>query len=324
MINKKFLLIGIKAAISIALVAVVLQGVGLDLAWERLIAAEPGWLLAAAVVIFTQICICSLRWKAVLKGFGAPLKLGLIFRLFYTGAFFNQALPSSMGGDAVRAYRAHRAGLSLGTAVGSVLLDRVATLLALILLVAAAVPFVASSLQGNVALLEWVVLGLLVAALLGTGLLMVLDRIPSRFMEIRGVRHLSAFAGDVRRTFLIPALAAPLLAWSFAGHLALSLVIWLLAASIGAEVRLIDCIALFPLVLLIQTLPISIAGWGVREGAMVSVFALAGVEADAALAISILFGILMALMSLPGGWFWISGGGRKGDEAAEKGAPESP
>ena len=229
MINKKFLLIGIKAAISIALVAVVLQGVGLDLAWERLIAAEPGWLLAAAVVIFTQICICSLRWKAVLKGFGAPLKLGLIFRLFYTGAFFNQALPSSMGGDAVRAYRAHRAGLSLGTAVGSVLLDRVATLLALILLVAAAVPFVASSLQGNVALLEWVVLGLLVAALLGTGLLMVLDRIPSRFMEIRAVRHLSAFAGDLRRTFLIPALAAPLLAWSFAGHLALSLVIWLLA-----------------------------------------------------------------------------------------------
>lgn len=324
MIQKKYLILAIKAVVSVALIAVVFQGVGIERAWDRLATASPVWLLGAAGVVFCHIWICAFRWRAVLKGFEVKMKLGVLFRLFYIGAFFNQALPSTMGGDAVRAYRASKSGLALAPAVGGVLLDRVATVLALILLVGIAVPLVAGSLEGNVELLEWVVMGLLAAAMFGTAFLMVLDRIPPRFQDVRGVRHVSAFAGNVRRTFLVPAHVVPLMAWSFAGHIALSLMVWLIANAIGAEIRLIDCIALFPLVLLIQTIPISIAGWGVREGAMVQVFALAGVEPDAALAISILFGIIIALVSLPGGWFWITDAGRKAERAVEKVAPESP
>ena len=82
-----------------------------------------------------------------------------------------------------------------------------------------------------------------------------------------------------------------------------------------------DCIVLFPPALLVTTLPISIAGWGVRELAMVAVFALVGVPADGASVLSILFGLLDALISLPGGVLWVLSGDKRADVIAAASAP---
>jgi glycosyltransferase 2 family protein len=59
-----------------------------------------------------------------------------------------------------------------------------------------------------------------------------------------------------------------------------------------------------PLSNLVQAVPISIAGWGVREGFFVAAFGLTGVAAPHALAVSILFGLINLLISLPGGAVW--------------------
>ena len=60
-----------------------------------------------------------------------------------------------------------------------------------------------------------------------------------------------------------------------------------------------------------MTLPISIAGWGVREQAMVTAFALIGVPGEGALALSILFGLIALLFGLPGGVVWLMSADRK-------------
>jgi hypothetical protein len=62
---------------------------------------------------------------------------------------------------------------------------------------------------------------------------------------------------------------------------------------------------LFPPVLLLSMIPISLAGWGVREGAMVVVFSLAGLQAEASLSLSVLFGACMFVSGLPGGFMWL-------------------
>jgi len=59
------------------------------------------------------------------------------------------------------------------------------------------------------------------------------------------------------------------------------------------------------LVILVTTLPISIAGWGVREGAMVTAFALVGVPREGALVLSLMLGILGIVMMIPGGVLWL-------------------
>ncbi|MBF0247192.1 MAG: flippase-like domain-containing protein [Alphaproteobacteria bacterium] len=90
----------------------------------------------------------------------------------------------------------------------------------------------------------------------------------------------------------------------------LSLMVYALAVGMGNDIGIVECLVLFPPVLLVQTLPISIAGWGVREGAMVTLFAFAGVSADSALALSLLFGVAIAVTSLPGAILWVLSGKR--------------
>ena len=317
MIKRNHIFFALKGGISIALVAFIINSVGIGRAVDHIINASPIWLLLAAFLVLLQVFIGAFRWQAVLKIYGDPLEYSQVFRFFYIGAFFNQALPSSVGGDAIRSYRAYKAGMGLGSAVGSVFLDRIATVLALVILVSVAVPFVAGSMDGNVETLKLFVMALLFVAVGGTIFLMFLDRMPEKLNRFRWVGSMAAFAGDVRKVFLTPSIAGPLMFWAVLGHINLSIMVWVLSIGIGVDINLVDCLALFPLVLLIQTLPISIAGWGVREGAMVEVFAMVGVSAGGALAVSLLFGIIAAIMSIPGGWLWISSREHNMEEAEE-------
>jgi uncharacterized membrane protein YbhN (UPF0104 family) len=98
---------------------------------------------------------------------------------------------------------------------------------------------------------------------------------------------------------------------AFAGHVGLSVCVFLIATAVGVEVELIHVLVLFPPVFLVSLLPISIAGWGVREGAMVAALSLVGVDEASALAVSILFGLGVLLVGLPGGLVWFAGKGKK-------------
>ena len=69
--------------------------------------------------------------------------------------------------------------------------------------------------------------------------------------------------------------------------------------------------------MLFTTLPISIAGWGVREGVMVAAFAFVGVLEGDAFVVSVLFGLLHIIFSIPGGWLWLIGDYNRA-EVAEK------
>ena len=80
---------------------------------------------------------------------------------------------------------------------------------------------------------------------------------------------------------------------------------YVLAAGLEIEISFLDCFFLVPPVILAMTLPISIAGWGVREGAMIVALGLIGVSQESALVLSILFGLGITLAALPGGVIWL-------------------
>ena len=118
-------------------------------------------------------------------------------------------------------------------------------------------------------------------------------------------RHLAAAATvavDILRT---PASWVPVSGLSAAIHVSTVLVAWCGARSIGAGAPLMDLFFVILPVVLIATVPISIAGWGVREGAMVPAFAYAGLPQGDGLAVSLLFGILYLLLGVAGGAVWI-------------------
>lgn len=318
---KKWLSLALKFAVSGGLIWFLFRyKVDPAAVFDKLLQVEPGMLALAVAVFLVQILICSFRWQAALNAIQARLAFLKTFQLFFIGAFFNQTLPSSVGGDAVRVYKAYREGLSLAGAFNGVMLERVATVIALVVLVLATQPFFLPRVGAEEASLIVTALALFsVVVAAGLGVLMVLDRLPGSLRRWRVVRGLGHLAADARRVFLSPVNAGKLLGWSILGHANLTLGVYFLARSLDLAVSWLDCLALVPPVILITTLPISIAGWGVREGAMVVAFGFIGVAQNDATALSLLFGLTAILTSLPGGVIWLASGGRSDKVAATEG-----
>jgi uncharacterized membrane protein YbhN (UPF0104 family) len=102
-----------------------------------------------------------------------------------------------------------------------------------------------------------------------------------------------------------PRLSVSIFSLSIAVHLLTSLAAWCTARSVGAEVSLLYSLFLVPPVVLVTVVPISIAGWGVREGAMVAAFTYAGLARSDGLIISLLFGATSLAGGIIGGVIWL-------------------
>jgi glycosyltransferase 2 family protein len=299
---KKLFFFSLKLAVSLGLIAWLATRVDLAPLGDRLGAADAGWTLAALGVFAAQLLVAALRWQRIQQAIGAPLGVRDAIELALIGQFFSQTLPSAIGGDAVRAALAARRGVPAARAASGVLVDRGTALVVLVALVALCLPLTAT-VAPDPALL--VLLGaLVVATATGLGVLVLAERhLLGRFTPGRIVDFVTALAGDLRAALV----RADIVVLAVVVHLGVIATMWLLAKALGIAVGFGACLVLVPPIVLLTTLPISLAGWGVREGAAVAGFALVGVPAGEALALSVAFGLAQIAAGLPGLVLWLKG-----------------
>jgi uncharacterized membrane protein YbhN (UPF0104 family) len=296
--------VAMKAAISAALMWLLLRNLDFGALLGQMASVDRGALLGAGVLLLAGTVALALRWTVILGALGMPRGLRVTFPLILIGRFFGQALPSGVGGDVARIWLGCKAGLSPRVSTTSVMADRLAGLLALLLIVTADIPVFIGILP-NPALLEGV-LFIVAIGYVGFAVLLALDRLPEnlrRFWLVRQLFHLSA---ELRAILISPRAGGQVIACGFIAQGADVLAVFVLARGLDLPVDLASCLMIVPLANILQALPISIAGWGVRESFFVVTFGLVGVDAPAALAVSIMFGLLNILISLPGGILWLA------------------
>src|SRR5271156_5910100 len=138
---RRILSSAIKILVSAALLYLALRKVNFaDLA-ARLDLTSAAWLALAVAITFLQIFIGVLRWRIVSVECGAPLPLRQAMRYNVIGTFFNQTLPSSIGGDAVRLWLVARRGAGWRAATYSIFVDRAIGLIALAIIIVASLPW---------------------------------------------------------------------------------------------------------------------------------------------------------------------------------------
>ncbi|MBM3554400.1 MAG: flippase-like domain-containing protein [Alphaproteobacteria bacterium] len=310
----------VRLAVSAGLIFVLLR----NIAW-----ADVGRLLAGADYTYLGLALASLagfslvqaqRWRVVLATQGAKLSFLDSWRIVYIGMFFNQTLPSAIGGDAMRMWEARRIGLSLRSAITSIVVDRLVGLAAVIVMIVAGAAHVVGLVADERARLGY--LGATAAVCLGFIVLLALAPIWPAKWRRKPFDGLVKLSEDARSVFLVPGPALLVLGISVAIQIGLGLVVKSIALGLGIEVALQDCILLFSPVILFSTLPISLAGWGVRESAMVVMFGLVGVATADAFALSLVFGLTNIVLGLPGGLLWLQVRGKAG-ASAEVEAPQS-
>ena len=262
-------------------------------------------LIAATVLIFLIAnFVVGWRWQVILSAEAPSPGSATLLKIVFVGLFFNQVLPTGVGGDAVRAWRCSRVGVALGAAIRSILLDRACGYLVLVVLYAVALPTLLHILSD--ARERSVVLAVLAVGLLGLLALVSLDRLPRPILRLRLIAPFAELSRASRRLFTNPRQCGTVLGLSVITIAFTVLGFKFVGDAVGSRLSLGSWMMIVPPVTLIQLVPISLAGWGVRETALVIALGSFGVPAEAALATSVLVGLCLIVVGLPGGLIWLA------------------
>jgi len=247
--------------------------------------------VAAAVALTAAATVANAwRWRVVARAFGVPLSPAGSVAAYYRSQFLNATLPGGILGDAHRGLRHGRDAGDLGAGLRAAGWDRVTGQLVQGALLVTALLVLPTTLRA------YAPLAVAVSAAVVLG--MVWARRPRR----------TGFVGDDLRVLLRPAVlvrVAGASCVSIAAHVA---VFWVALAAVGVGPSTGSGPALSPastvviglVVLTGAAVPLSVAGWGAREGVTSAVFAVVGLGSATGLTVSVVFGVLSAVATLPG------------------------
>jgi uncharacterized protein (TIRG00374 family) len=252
----------------------------------------------AVIVLSSSVLLVTPRWTAILSALGYPLPPTALIRSVFVGFSFNQLLPTGFGGDVMRVLRARQLGVPTDIAVHSVLIDRASGVFISFVGAVALLPWMDSRVATTVA---WIIGMTALAGIFICLLFWGLKRLRMTSSWLASVqRELDALGSSIQAFTKRPALAVLLLLVALANQLLPAVAIWLLASELHVIVGPLDIAMITFVATLAATVPISVAGWGVREGALVFLFGLYGVRSEVAFAVSVLYGVSLTLMSVPG------------------------
>jgi uncharacterized membrane protein YbhN (UPF0104 family) len=295
----------IKAAISALLLYLSLRWVDTAEVASRLSRLNFGWLTATVAVVVLQISLLALRWRLIAQTAGAPMALPTALRIGFIAAFFSQTLPSTIGGDAARIWLLGRHSGNWKIATYSVLIDRAIGLFALAVIVAAFLP-ATFALVGDPAARAGIAL-IALGGIAGPIVFCAIPLLPAHWLDrFWASRHATAAARITWRLGETPGIAIPVAIMSILVHALTIVSMWTAAKSVGASLGFIAAFSIIPPVILISTIPVSIAGWGVRESAMIAAFGYAGLAHGDGLLVSLIFGAASFAVGAVGGLIWIA------------------
>lgn len=283
---------------------------------------DVAWLGAGIALLVVSVGLGAIQWERLLAVQSLSIARMRLLRAYSLGMFLNFVLPSGVGGDVVRAVQVHRDTKGGTKGVAATLLDRFAGLFTLALFAAVASGLLACTHSDPLFRKLALVTGFVAAAFCVTSAVLFSRRVTGWIAPVArlfGEGPLLDKARDLRWAFLEyrthPLLVSQVVVLSVATQFLRILVHWCCAKAMGLPLDLAWILLFVPIVALISVLPISVGGWGLREGTQKTFFSLPGVmpglsvhdAASGALALAVstsLLGMLVpALVSLLSGFF---------------------
>jgi uncharacterized membrane protein YbhN (UPF0104 family) len=254
------------------------------------------WLGAVGVYVTTQVA-SSLRWQLLSRPLGFERPFWQYFSFYFIGMFFNLVLPTSVGGDVVRAWYLDGGSGQKSRAFLSVFVDRLSGLLMMLVMAAAATLLVPVPLSTWSVACVWMSVS---GAIVGLALLPRVAQIP--FLQAR----LGVLGSDASQCALMTLKPTPMLLSLFVQGSNVVLT-WMVGQAIGVTVPFGYYWVMVPIVSLLTLLPVSINGLGVREGGVALFLAPLGVPSGLAVTLAFLWFCAFSTGSLLGGLIYLFG-----------------
>lgn len=305
--NRRFLN-ALRLVVSLGLLAFVLWRNDPNAILAELRRSDLRYLLAAFALFLLGLVIRAYRWLVLVRGLESEVRFGRLLNLYFVGQFFSTFLPTTYGGDVVRALELTQDGDS-SAAVGTVLVDRLTGLMMLALMGVVVLPFHVGHMERW---LVWLLLGLMLAILVSGTLLIegrflrwLTSRLPPR-LSLTGRGQLAKVYAAVTGCGQGAVLSA--FGVSIVFNLVNVLINWLCGKAMEIGIGFGFFFVVSPLFSISGLVP-SIGGWGVRETVSTAVFG--SVDSEKAAAWGIALGLVMLAAGLVGGLVSLVGSVRR-------------
>ena len=307
--KKKILLTALKFLISCLLIYWIIQGVDLGEIIEIITSVNLYILPVLLLLKFIGYYISAVRWRGLLKAQEGSASISFLITSYLVSFFFNNILPSSIGGDVIRVVDTVKSGTSRLTALTIIFVDRFLGVLALMMIVLLTL-FIPSQITAQLPFSHgWI----LVSSAGMVGILWLIFMPSKRWtmalpeFKFPILQKFSALFQKIVESFLVFKRHRNILAQGFLLSLALQFNVvlyhYFLAKSLDLSIPFYSFFIVIPLYIFITMLPISINGIGVREGILVGLLStLYGfVTRDQALAFSFMIYGITVIQGLFGG-----------------------
>jgi len=291
----------IKLIITIILFYLLFRHVDFTLLLQLLVNSHGGWIFVALLMQLISTYVAAYRWFKISQLLLFKERLSFYVQSYFKGSFFNQVLPSSIGGDAVRMLDLTNKKYDKKEAFFAVFVDRVIGLVGLLVLNLLASLLFFGTFEKNFSML---IIFITLGGILSFTALFHFHRI-SFLAKYKYLNLFVRLANRLNKLYASRALLFKHIGISIVVHFFSILTMYGLSLSLSLDLSFQTLLIAVPPVFLLTIVPISLAGWGVREGAMVGIFMLVGADQTRVLAMSLLYGLLLIISALPGSYFWI-------------------
>jgi uncharacterized protein (TIRG00374 family) len=279
---------------------------------RTLVSAKLGFVALGLVLSASNVLLASWRWWMLLNDRGCLIPFGRLVRIYLVSGFLSNFLPSSMATDGLRIYYAAGYTRDVKLLVSSMVLDRIIGFFAMAviaLLTLAALPFV-ESLRIAPAL-SAVMLAFCAVALalpflaFHPAVVRLVRRILLRWQHVGLVARLDSLYGSFLLYRESPRTLARVTALAFVTTLRGVLLFYVVALAFSSEVPFLYFLLLVPFMSVVESIPISLSGLGVNEGAIVLYFAQLGMATAVSASIALVVRTLSVVSTLPGGLLYL-------------------
>ncbi|SUZ32300.1 hypothetical protein ROE7235_02056 [Roseibaca ekhonensis] len=250
-----------------------------DLA-ARLATLHAGWVALAIAALVLQIWLSALRWQITARALGTPVSTGWALGEYHMSVLGNTLLPGGVLGDLGRTARARGAMGGWRPAAASVVIERIAGQIALAAAALAGLAWWLATRQAAWAIALALLAG---AALLALALVRLT---PARWRALAW----RAWGPKLRAQI---GLSTAIVACNLFGF-------WAAACAVGLSMGAAQTLFVIPLTLLSMLVPLTVNGWGLREGLAAGLWPMAGTAPTDAVAASIAFGLVAIAAALTG------------------------
>ena len=300
----------VRLGISAALLYFVLRSIDLPSFWERVKGMNPAWILLALAAYAITQSVGVWRWNRLLRAQHIDVEPRKLTESIWVSMFFNNFLPSNIGGDVVRIADTAPAAGSKTLATTVILVDRALGLTALVLVATAGA--LAATIAGvHVPGARWLFLATAIGSAVAISVMAMPQLVGHALLPLRALNKpwITERAQRVEDVVIRFRNAPNALMGAFAGALVVQITIvafyLLTAEGLSVPLPIFLGAVLIPVSLVVQMAPVSINGFGVREAVFAFFFRRFGLPTDAAVALSLVSTGMVMGLSLVGGFFFL-------------------